>query len=332
VASHIERRKFLATLGGATAWPLAARAQQPERMRRIGVLMGTTERDADQQALVSALVRTLADLGWREGSNIQIEYRWASGDAQRLQAHAAELSQSAPDVIFAQGTPATTALRRGTGTTPIVFVHVTDPISAGLVPSLARPGGNVTGFTNYELTMGVKWLELLKEVSPGMARVAVLHNPDNRPQSAQVREIEAEASKFAVQVSAAPVRRRADIEPAIDEFARGASGGLVIINDFILTPHHELIAMLAARHRLPSIANLSVNAASGALMSYAVNSSDLFRRAATYIDRILKGAKPADLPVQAPTKYELVINLKTAKALGLEVPPTLLARADEVIE
>ena len=329
----MKRREFITLLGGsAVAWPLAARAQQGERVRRIAVLMGTSEGDADQQARISALVRALADLGWREGSNIRIEYRWASGDAKRLQAHAAELTQSAPDVIFAQGTPATTALRRGTGTTPIVFVMVTDPIIDGLVASLARPGGNVTGFANYELTMGVKWLELLKEVSPGMTRVALLHNPDNRPLSAQVREIEAAASKFAVQVDAAPVRRRADIEPAIDEFARGANGGLVIINDFILTPHRELIAMLAARHRLPTIANLSANAASGALMSYAVDSSDLFRRAATYIDHILKGAKPADLPVQQPTKFELTINLKTARALGIEVPPTLLARADEVIE
>ena len=329
----MKRREFITLLGGAAAaWPLATRAQQGERLRRIGVLMGTNERDADQQARISALVRALADLGWREGSNIRIEYRWASGDAKRLQAHAAELTQSGPDVIFAQGTPATAALQRGTGTTPIVFVMVTDPIIAGLVASLARPGGNVTGFANYELTMGVKWLELLKEVSPGMTRVAVLHNPDNRPQSAQVREIEAAASKFAVQVSAAPIRRRADIEPAIDEFAREANGGLVIINDFILTPHHELIAMLAVRHRLPTIANLSANAASGALMSYAVNSSDLFHRAATYIDHILKGAKPADLPVQQPTKFELTINLKTAKALGLTMPPTLIARADEVIE
>jgi putative ABC transport system substrate-binding protein len=329
----MKRRAFITLLGGAAAgWPLAARAQQGERMRRIGVLMGTDESDPDQKALVSAFVHALADLGWRDGRNIGIDYRWASGDTGRLREQAAELARLAPDVVVAQGTPATTALRHTAPATAIVFVMVTDPVGSGLVSSLAHPAGNITGFTNYEYALGGKWLETLREIAPRVNRVAVIHNADNAAAPGQLRTIEAAAPTLGVQVTPAPVRSAAEIEHAITTFAPGVNGGLVVLVDFITLTHRDLIVTLAAHHRLPAIFNVRVFVKSGGLVSYSINPIDLFYRAASYVDRILKGAKAADLPVQQPTKFELHVNLKTAKALGLEVPARLLARADEVIE
>jgi ABC-type uncharacterized transport system substrate-binding protein len=327
----MRRRDFITLLGGAAAtWPVIASAQQSSR--RIGILMGTAESDPDQQALVSTFVHALGELGWRDGENIHIDYGWAAGDANRLQSLAAELASRSPDAILVQGTPAATVLRRAAPTTPTVFVMVTDPISSGLVASLARPGGNITGFTNYELATSGKWLEILKEVAPAVTRVAVLHNPENPALTVQLRAIEAAAPGLGVEVTAAPVRSRADIEPTIAVFAQGAKGGLLVLVDFITLAQRELIIKLAEQHRLPSMFNVRAFVRSGGLLSYAIDPSDLFRRAAAYVDRILKGAQAADLPVQQPTKFELVVNLKAAKALGLKIPETFLLRADEVIE
>jgi ABC-type uncharacterized transport system substrate-binding protein len=330
----VKRRRFVALLGGAVAacWPLTARAQQVDQMRRIAVLMGTADSDPDQKAMVSVFTRALEDLGWKEGANIHIEYRWAAGDTARLRAQAAELARLPLDAIFAQGTPATTALRQAAPTTPLVFVNVTDPVDTGLVSSLAHPGGNITGFTNYEFSMGGKWLEVLREIAPGIIRVAVVFNPDNPVMPGQVRSIEAAGPTLGIQVSARPVRNAEEVERAISAFASEANGGLLVLLDFLTLAHRELIIRLATRYRLPAGYGLRVFARSGGLFSYGVDPIDLFRQGASYVDRILKGAKPTDLPVQQPTKYELVINLKTAKALGLTMPPTLLARADEVIE
>jgi putative tryptophan/tyrosine transport system substrate-binding protein len=328
----MRRREFITLLGGVAAWPLAARAQQGERMRRIGVLRGVAANDPLQQAMTSAFVEALADLGWREGRNIRIEYRMAAGDANLVQAQAAELAGLAPDIIFVQGTPPTTAVRRAAPTTPIVFVNVTDPVASGLVSSLAHPGGNITGFTNFELTMGGKWLETLKQVAPAVNRAAVLMNPDNPANAGQLRSIETAAPRLGIQVSAAPVRNAADAERSIEAFAAGANGGLLILTTDITNTHREAIIALAAKHRLPAVYTYRYFAATGGLVSYGPDEIDEFRRAAGYVDRILRGEKPADLPVQAPTKFELVINLKTAKALDLTIPPNLLATADEVIE
>jgi putative ABC transport system substrate-binding protein len=330
---QFDRRGFTTLLGGAAvAWPLVARAQQPARLRQIGVLMGTAESDPDQKDLVSVFTRSLADLGWKEGTNIRIDRRWAEGDIARLRTHALELARLTPDVMFAQGTPATTALRHAAPTTPLVFVMITDPISSGLVSSFAYPGGNITGFTNYESSMGGKWLELLNEIAPGTSRVAVVFNPDNPALPGQLRSIEAAGRTLGVQVNAKPARSAEEFERTIRTFAAEPNGGLVALLDFVTLAHRDLIIKSAAEHRLPAVYSLRVFAASGGLVSYGVDATDLFRRGASYVDRILKGAKPADLPVQQPIKFELVINLKTAKALGRDVPPMLLARADEVIE
>jgi putative tryptophan/tyrosine transport system substrate-binding protein len=328
----MRRRHFITLLGGGAAWPMTTRAQQGDRVRRIGVLRGVAANDPMQQALTSAFVQALADLGWKEGRNIRIEYRMAAGDANLVQAQAAELAGLAPDVIFVQGTPPTTAVRRAAPTTPIVFVNVADPVATGLVSSLAHPGGNITGFTNFELTMGGKWLETLKQIAPAVNRAAVLMNPDNAAVAGLLRSIETAAPRLGIQVSAAPVRNAADIERSIEAFAPGANGGLVILTDFVTNNNREVIVALAARHRLPAVYAYRYFAVGGGLISYGPDDIDDFRRAASYIDRILRGEKPADLPVQAPTKYELVINLKTAKALGIEVPSNLLVIADEVIE
>jgi ABC-type uncharacterized transport system substrate-binding protein len=326
----MKRRAFITLLGGAAATcPLAARAQQ---RRRIGVLMADAESDSEQQAMVSAFVQRLTDLGWTDGRNISIEYRWAAGDANRLRAYAAELAGLKPDVIFAQGSLSATALRQAAPATPIVFANVTDPVTSGLVSSLAYPGGNITGFTNFELTMGGKWLETLKQVAPGVTRVAVILNPESTAVSPQLRSIETAAPTLGVQVSAAPVRGAAEIERAIDAFASGANGGLLVLPDPTAITHRELIITRAARHRLPAAYPFRFFVTTGGLISYGPDPVGPFRQAAGYIDRILKGEKPAELPVQAPTKFELAINLKTAKALGLTVPLALLARADEVIE
>jgi putative tryptophan/tyrosine transport system substrate-binding protein len=328
-----KRREVITLLGGAAAaWPLAARAQQSERIGRIGVLMGTSDSDADQTRMVAVFTQALSGLGWKEGANINIDYRWAAGDSARLQAHAAELARLGLDAIFVQGTPATTALRRAAPTTPLVFVNVTDPITTGLVSSLAHPGGNITGFTNYEFSMGGKWLEILKEISPGLSRVAAIFNPDNPVMPQNVRSIEAAAPILGIQISARPARNAQEFEQAIIGFGSEPNGGMLVLLDFLTLAHRELIIGLATRHRLPTGYGLRVFATSGGLFSYGVDPVDLFHRAASYVDRILKGAKPADLPVQQPNKFELVINVKAAGALGLEVPPTLLARADEVIE
>jgi ABC-type uncharacterized transport system substrate-binding protein len=329
----VKRREFITLLGGAAVcWPLAARAQQAERMRRVGVLMGTAESDPDQKGLVSVFTRTLEDLGWKESTNIHIEYRWAAGDTARLRAQAAELARLALDTIFAQGTPATTALRQAAPTTPVVFVNVSDPVSTGLVSSLAHPGGNITGFTNYEFSMGGKWLEILKEISPSISRVAVIYNPDNPVMAENLNSIEAAGPKLGIQVAARPGRSPEDFERAISAWGSETNAGLLVLLDFLTLAHRDLIIALAARYRLPAGYSLRVFAANGGLFSYGVDAKELFRRGAAYVDQILKGAKPANLPVQQPTKYELIINLRTARALGIEVRPDVLSIADEVIE
>ncbi len=329
----MRRRAFITLLGGAAAaWPLAARAQQPDRVRRIGVLMGTAESDPDQKAMVSVFTLALEDLGWKEGANIRIDRRCAEGDVTGLRTQASELARLGLDVIFAQGTPATTALRQAAPTTPLVFVNISDPIGSGLVSSLAYPGGNITGFTNYELSMGGKWLEILKDIAPRIIRVAAIFNPDNPALAGLSRSIEAAASTLGIQVVQRPSRNAEELERTISAFASEPNGGLLVLLDFVTLAHRDLIIRLATQHRLPAGYALRIFAASGGLISYGVDPVDLFRRAASYVDRVLKGVKPADLPVQQPIKFELVINLKTAKELGLAVPETLLARADEVIE
>jgi putative ABC transport system substrate-binding protein len=333
VASQIERRKFLATLGGAAAaWPLAARAQQPERMRRIAILMSTID-DAEGQARIMALREGLEKLGWTEGRNIQIEARFGGGEASRIRAHAAELVALAPDVLVGHTTPATRALRQATSSIPIVFVAVNDPVEQGFVSSLAHPGGNITGFALINFQMVGKWLEMLKEAAPGVSRAALMFNPDTAPSYyVYLHSFEAEPRSIAVDVAAAPVRNTAEVEMTIAKLGREPGGGLIVAPDAFTVVHQHLFIRLAQQHRLPAVYFLRTSVAQGALMSYGPDVYDMFQRSALYVDRILKGAKPADLPVQQPTKFELAINLKTAKALGLTVPDSLLARADEVIE
>jgi putative ABC transport system substrate-binding protein len=294
--------------------------------------MGTAEGDPDQKGMVSVFRRTLEDLGWKESTNIHTEYRWAGGDTARLRAQAAELARLALDAIFTQGTPATTALRQAAPTTPVVFVNVSDPVSTGLVSSLAHPGGNITGFTNYEFSMGGKWLEILKEISPSISRVAVIYNPDNPVMAENLKSVEAAGPKLGIQVAARPGRSPKDFERAIGAWGSETNAGLLTLLDFLTLAHRDVLIALAARYRLPAGYSLRIFAVDGGLFSYGVDAKDLFRRGATYVDQILQGAKPANLPVQQPTKYELIINLKTAKALGLTVPLTLQASADEVIE
>ena len=328
----MKRREFITLIGGAAAWPFAARAQQSPGVKRVGVLMGTADSDPDQKALVSVFSQALAELGWKEGINIHIEYRWAAGDAARLPSLSAELARLTPDAIFAQGTPATSALRRAAPTTPVVFVNVSDPVSTGLVSSLGHPGGNITGFTNYEFSMGGKWLEILKEISPSITRVAVIYNPDNPVMPGNLNSIEAAGPKLGIQVAARPGRNPEDFERAIGAWGSERNGGLLVLLDFLTLAHRDLIIALAGRYRLPAGYSLRVFAANGGLFSYGVDAKDLFRRGAAYVDQILKGSKPADLPIQQPTKYELIINLQTARALGIEVRPDVLSIADEVIE
>jgi putative ABC transport system substrate-binding protein len=327
------RREFITLLGGAAAaWPLAARAQQPERVRRIGVLMGLAENDPEGQARVAAFRQGLEQLRWTDGRNARIDYRWAAGEGSRAVTYAAELVALSPDVIFAGAVSALAPLQSATKTIPIVFAQVSDPVGGGFVVSLARPGGNITGFTQYEYTTGVKWLELLKEIAPGVARVAFLYDPANPTSAGFLRTIEPGTPSLGVQVSTYAVRETAEFERAIDAFAAEPNGGLIILPSLSATIHRELIVAGVARHRLPVVYPYRLFATSGGLASYGVDNIDMYRRAAGYIDRILKGASPAELPVQQATKFELIINLKTARALGLEIPPTLLARADEVIE
>jgi putative ABC transport system substrate-binding protein len=331
----IGRREFITLLGGAAgAWPLAARAQQGERVRRVGVLSILAESDVDWRASIKAFQHGLQEFGWTDGRNIQINYRGAAGNVERLNTLAKELAGMAPDLLLATNTPALAALQRMTDSVPIVFVQVSDPIGDGFVASLARPGGRITGLTNFEPTMGGKWLEILKELAPGVVRVGLLFNPQTSPGGGSFysRPIEAAAAAFAMRPIPMPLRNATDIEPAVAEFARHSNSGLVIVSDSFMNVHREQIMGLAARHRLPAIYPFRYFATAGGLVSYGVDRDDSYRRVATYVDRILRGAKPADLPVEAPTKFELVINLKTAKALGLEVPLHLQQRADEVIE
>ncbi len=329
----MKRREFLALLGGAAAaWPLAARAQQPERMRRVGVLMALAADDPEGQARLVAFVQALQKLGWTDGGNVRIDTRWAAGDAERFRSYAAELVALAPDVILASGGTGVGALLQVTRTVPIVFTQTNDPVGASYVDSLARPGGNATGFANMEYGMSGKWLELLKEIAPRMARAAVLRDATIPQGVGQFGAIQAVAPSLGVEVRPIDVRDAPEIERAITAFARSANGGLIVTGSALTAFHRDLIITLAARHKLPAIYWERFFVTGGGLMSYGPDSIDPHRRAAGYVDRILKGEKPADMPVQAPTKYELVINLKTAKALGLTVSPQLIARADEVIE
>jgi ABC-type uncharacterized transport system substrate-binding protein len=326
----MKRRKFISLIGGAAAWPLAAHAQQVERVRRIGALMNLAADDAEALGRITAFVQGLQQLGWTDGRNVRIVARWAAGNADNFRKHAAELVALAPDAILATSTPAVLALQQATHTVPIVFVQVIDPVAAGMVASLARPGGNTTGFTVFEYGMSGKWVELLKEIAPGVRRVAVLR--DLAIGIAQLAAIQAVAPSLGVELSVIGVRDADEIESAVTAFARSPNGGLIVTASTSAAMHRELISTLATRHRLPAVYSFRYFVMAGGLISYGPDSIDPYRRAASYVDRILKGEKPADLPVQAPTKYELVINLKTAKALGIEMPAQLLARADEVIE
>jgi putative tryptophan/tyrosine transport system substrate-binding protein len=329
----MRRREFLSVIGGAAvAWPLAARAQQPERMRRIGILLPATADNAQFQAWVGAFLQALALLGWTIGRNVQIDTRWATPNAADIRRHAAELVALAPDVILAYGSSTVGPVSQATRTIPIVFPVIGDPVAAGFVESLARPGGNATGFMTTEYGMAGKWLELLKQIAPGVVRAAVLRNPATPTGPAQFGVIQAVAPSLKVEVNPVDMRDAGEIERAIAAFARSPNGGLIVTAGAGAQLHRDLIITLAARHQLPAVYYERSLVAAGGLISYGPDYIDQFRRAAGYVDRILKGEKPADLPVQQPTNYSLVINLKTAKALGLDVPPTLLARADEVIE
>jgi ABC-type uncharacterized transport system substrate-binding protein len=312
----MRRREFITLLGGAAAaWPLAARAQQPERMRRIGVLIPLAESDPEARSVVAAFVPGLHELGWMDGRNVRIDYRWAGGDAQRIQSFAKELVELKPDLIVARSSPVVAALLQQTRTIPIVFWQVIDPVSQGFVTNLARPGGNVTGFTTFEPAMGSKWLEVLKEVAPGVTRFALLFNPDTAPYvEIFLNSVDAASRSFAVTVIKASVRDAGEIERSIARFSTEPSGGMIVMPDAFTLFHRELIIQLAARHLLPTIYPFRYFAVAGGLLTYGTDSIDAVRRTASYADRILKGANPGDLPVQAPTKYELVINLKTAKA------------------
>jgi putative tryptophan/tyrosine transport system substrate-binding protein len=328
----VKRRSFITLLGGAAAWPLAARAQQVERMRRIGVLMSPAIDDPEGQARIEAFLEGLHQSGWTVGRNVRIDTRWAAGDADRSRKYAAELIALAPDVILAPGSLTVGPLLQATRTVPIVFVHVPDPVGAGFVNSLARPGGNATGFILFEYATSAKWLELLKQIAPGVTRVAVLRDPAITAGIGQWGAIQTAAPSFGVEVSPINMHDVGDIEGAVAAFARASNGGLILTGSALAGVHRNLIITLAARYKLPAVYFERFFVAAGGLISYGPNLVDQFRRAADYVDRILKGAKPTDLPVQTPTKYEMAINLKTAKALGLEIPPTILARADEVIE
>jgi putative ABC transport system substrate-binding protein len=327
----IKRREFI-TLLGATAWPLAARAQQGERMRHIGVLMTGAAGDPVLQERNAAFLQALQQLGWTVGRNLRIDYRWPGGDAERIK-YAAELVALAPDVILASGTANVGPLLQATRTVPIVFPIVGDPVGAGFVDGLARPGGNATGFMSFEYSLSGKWLELLKQIAPQVTQAAVLRHAATMSGPAQFSVIQAVAPSLRVEVNPINMRDAGEIERGVAAFARSSTnGGLIVTASGPAQRHRELIITLAARHKLPAVYSNRFYVTAGGLISYGADYTDQYRRAAGYVDRILKGEKPADLPVQAPTKYELVINLKTAKALGFEVPATVLARADEVIE
>jgi putative tryptophan/tyrosine transport system substrate-binding protein len=329
VSAKIKRRDFITLLGGAATWPFAALAQESARLRRIGVLMNLAADDAEGQARIAAFLQGLQQLGWTDGGKVQIDYRWAAGDAGRFQRYAEELLALAPDVILASAIPSVQALQRATRTVPVVFG---DPVASGFVQSLARPGGNTTGFMQFEFGLSGKWLELLKEVAPDVMGAAVLRDPHVGSGTTQFAVIQAMAPLLRVEVNPVNVRDPSEIRRAVEALARSTNGGLIVTASALAVRHRDLIIALAARHKVPVVYCERHYVAAGGLVSYGANFIDQYRQAAGYVDRILKGEKPADLPVQAPTKYELVINLKTAKALGLDVPTTLLARANEVIE
>jgi ABC-type uncharacterized transport system substrate-binding protein len=329
---QLKRREFITLISGVAAWPLAARAQQAAGLRRVGVLVPFAESDLQGQARVTAFRQRMSQFGWAEGRNIQFDYRWSGGEADRARGYAAELVALAPAAIVANGTPLVVALQRETRTVPIVFTGVSDPIDAGFIESLARPGGNITGFTTFEYAIAGKWLEILVEIVPHTKRILVILNRRNATSIGLLRAMESAVGTLRLELTAVDVQGAADIERAIDGFARRASAGVVVLPDNLTVVHHQLIIALVAARHMPAIYPVPFFATAGGLIAYGVDIVDQFRSAASYVDRILKGEKPADLPVQAPTKYELVINLKTAKALGLEMPQTLLARADEVIE
>jgi putative ABC transport system substrate-binding protein len=328
----MRRRQFIAGLMGAAAWPVAARAQQSERMRRIGVLLPATTDDAAFSARVGTFLEGLALLGWTIGRNVRIDTRWAGVNVDDIRKHAAELVALAPDVILAPGGPAVERMLQATNAIPIVFVVALDPVGSGLIESLARPGGNATGFMQFEYNLCAKWPELLKEIAPGVTRVAVLRDPATPTGIAQFAVIQSVAPSLGVEVIPINVRDAPEVERAVAAFGRSGNSGLIVTAGPLMAIYRDLIIALAARHKLPAVYAARFYVSDGGLVSYGADFIDQYRRAANYVDRILKGEKPADLPVQAPTKYELAINLKTAKALGLDVPHSLLARADEVIE
>jgi ABC-type uncharacterized transport system substrate-binding protein len=333
MSASMQRRSFLTLLGGAAAaWPLAAGAQQRERMRRIGVLMNLAADDPESPVRVAAFLARMQQLGWNDGRDMRIDYRWGGADGDRARSHAADLVTLAPDVILVSGGGPLAQLLQATRTVPIVFVNVADPVGAGHVASLARPGGNATGFTLFEYSMGGKWLELLKQIAPGVTRAAVLRDPANPSQTAQFGAIQAVAPLLRIEVNPVDVRNGDEIERRVTTFAREPNGGLIVQASALAALHRDLIIALTARYGLPAIYPFRYYAASGGLASYGPDTIEPFRLAAGYVDRILKGEKPADLPVQNPTKYETVLNMKTAKALGLQVPDIVLVRADEVIE
>ena len=331
---QLKRREFITLLGGAAAWPVAARAQQQERMRHIGILLPYIENDPEVKAWLSKFMQGLRESGWADGLNLRVDIRWTAGSADRARMYAKELISLQPDAIFTDSTPTTTSLQRETRTVPIVFVLVSDPVGSGFVASLPRPGGNITGFTHLEPSMGGKWLELLTEIAPAVKRVAMMFNPDTAPYvtSYYLPSFEAAARALKVAPIAAPVYSDAEIETAIASLAREPGGGLIAAPDSFVSNHRAQVISQAAQSNVPAIYQISFYVRDGGLLSFGADFGDIYHRAASYVDRILRGEKPADLPVQLPTKFELAVNLKTAKALGLDIPATLLGRADEVIE
>jgi putative tryptophan/tyrosine transport system substrate-binding protein len=328
----MRRREFIGLLGGASAMPFAARAQQGERVRRIGVFMSTAATDAEGQARLGAFLQGLQEFGWAVGRNVRIDIRWPEGDTDEIRKHAAELATVAPDVILATGSATVGPLLQATKTVPIVFVGVVDPVGAGYVANLARPGANSTGFTLFEYGLSGKWLELIKQIAPSITRVAVLRDPAITAGIGQFGAIRSAAPALGIDVSPIDVRNVGEMERAVEAFARSSGGGLIVPGSALAVVHRKAIVALAARYKLPAVYFTRSPVIDGGLISYGPDIVDQYRRAASYVDRILKGEKPADLPVQDPTRYELVINLKTAKALGITMPPSLLARADEVVE
>jgi len=329
----MNRRGFIALVGGAAAaWPLAAWGQQANRVRSIGALFAVPENNPEGQVWLSAFVQSLASLGWTSGGNVRIETRWTGGDANKVKAYAAELVALKPDIILAAGSVGVSALHKETRAIPIVAAQIVDPVNSGLVASLAHPGGNITGFMNFEDAIGGKWLATLKDVAPGIDRVIVMLNPNNLSHGRLSRTIETSALSLGIRITAATVRSASEIERVFNEFTPNSQIGMIVLPDTVTVSNANRIIALAAQHRLPAVYAFRYFTAAGGLVSYGSDQADLYRRAAFYVDRILRGTNPADLPVEVPTKFELVINLKTAKAMGLTVPPTVLIRADEVIE